>query len=149
MSATVPRRWSCPALGLIILATLLTGVPVALAQGPEPSGSELREAYPLHEGTPPEADRGAAPTPAGAERRSAPAATQSSGGSAVPIIIAAGLALLAFAAGFVLPLARLRSRPAETRAGEVGATSSKPSPSGRFKPSSRSGDRSKTSAPRT
>lgn len=102
----------------------MTVVPAAVAQGPEPSGSELRETYPLHEGTPPEADSGAEPTPAGAEDRPA-AATKPSGGSdsdTVPIVIAAGLALLAFAAGFGLPL---------------------------FEPSSRSGKRAKRTAPRT
>lgn len=101
----------------------MTVVPAAVAQGPEPSGRELRETYPLHEGTPPEADSRAEPTPAGAEDRPAPAVTQPSGGSdTVPIVIAAGLALLAFAAGFGLPL---------------------------FQPSSRSGKRAKRTAPRT
>ena len=117
MSARARRRRSCLALGLLILATPVTVVPAALAQGPEPSGSELREAYPLHEGTPPEAGGGARPTPTGAERRSAaPQATRSSDGSStVPIVIAAGLALLAFAAGFGIPLARLHSKPTTRR----------------------------------
>jgi hypothetical protein len=118
----------------------MTVVPAAVAQGPEPSGSELREAYPLHEETPPEADSGARPTPAAAEDRPAPAATQPSGGdSTVPIVIAAGLALLAFAAGFGLPLARARSRPAASGPGDNGDAVAKPSQARRFEPSSRSG----------
>jgi hypothetical protein len=105
---------SCLALGLLVLATPVTVVPAALAQAPEPSGSELREAYPLHEGTPPDADRGAV---AGAEARSAPppATRSSDGGSKMPIVIAAGLALLAFAVGFGIPLARLHSKPTTHR----------------------------------
>lgn len=97
-----------------MLTSSVIVVPAALAQGPQPSGSELREAYPLDEGTPPEGDRGAV---AGAEARSAPppATRSSDGGSTVPIVIAAGLALLAFAAGFGIPLARLRSKPTSRR----------------------------------
>ncbi|MGZ8648181.1 MAG: hypothetical protein ACXW08_06085 [Solirubrobacteraceae bacterium] len=128
----------------------MTVVPAAVAQGPEPSASELREAYPLHEGTPPEADSGATPTPAGAEDRPAPAVTRPSGGSStVPIVIAAGLALLAFAAGFGLPLVRARSRPAASGPGDNGDAAAKPSQARRFEPSSRSGERSKPTAPRT
>lgn len=144
LSAAPWRRPSRLALGFLVLATLVTVAPATLAQSPEPSGSELREAYPLHEATPPDADRGAAATPAGAEGRSPPPATQSAGDSTFPIVIAFGLGLLAFAAGFFLPLARRRSRPAGTE-----AVGSKPSPPRRFEPSSRSGDRSKPTAPRT
>ncbi len=143
-AAAAWRRPSRLALGFLVLATLVTVVPATPAQSPEPSGSELREAYPLHEGTPPEADRGAAPTPAGAERRSPPPATQSAGDSTFPIVIAFALGLLAFAAGFFLPLARRRSRPAGTE-----AIGSKPSSPRRFEPGSRSGERSKPTAPRT
>ena len=137
-------------LGLLILASLMTVVPTAVAQGPEPSGSELREAYPLHEGPPPEADSGARPTPAGAEDRPAPAVTEPSGGSStVPIFVAAGLALLAFAVGFGLPLARARSRPAASGPGDNGEAITKPPQARRFEPSNPSGERPKPTAPRT
>ena len=151
MSATARRRRSWLALGLLILAAPAMVAPAALAHDPEPSGNELREAYPLDEGLPPEANGGARPTPTSAEGRSATTtATRSSdGGSTVPLVIAAGLALLAFAAGFGLPLAPARSRPAGSEAGDVGDAASKPSQSRRFEPSSRSGDRSKPTAPRT
>jgi hypothetical protein len=128
----------------------MTIAPAAVAQGPEPSGGELRETYPLHEGTPPEADSGAEPTPAGADDRPAPAVRRPSDGSGtVPIVIAAGLALLAFAAGFGLPLVRARSRPAASGSGDGGDSVAKPPQARRFEPSSRSGERSKPTAPRT
>lgn len=128
----------------------MTVVPAAVAQNPEPSGSELRETYPLHEGTPPETGSVAEPTPAGAEDRPAPAVTRPSDGSGtVPIVVAAGLALLAFAVGFGLPLVRARSRPAASGSGDNGDSVAKPPQARRFEPSSRSGKRSKPTAPRT
>jgi hypothetical protein len=146
VSAKARRLRTCLALGFVVFTMPVT----ALAQTREPSGSELRETYPLHDGAPPEADRDAMRAPAGAQGSAAPAsAPSSSGGSTVPIAIAAGLVLLAFAAGFGIPVARPRSRAAGREAGDVGDAGSKPSQSRRFRPTSRSGDRSKPTAPRT
>ena len=83
----------------LCVATSATLAPAVLAQSPTPSGSELRETYPLHEGTPPEAASGARPTPAAEGRSAATSATRSSDGGSTPLVVAAGLALLAFAAG--------------------------------------------------
>jgi hypothetical protein len=149
VSARARRQRSWLALGFLMIATSATVAPAALAQSPTPSGSELREAYPLHEGTPPEAAGGARPTPAAEGRSATTPATRSSDGGSTPLVIAAGLALLAFAAGFGLPLARARSRPAASEAGDVGVAGSEPSQPRRFEPSDRSGDRSKPTAPRT
>jgi len=87
-----------------LLAVAMFATPaVAPAQAPEPSGGELRDAYPLTEAVTPE--------PPARETRTAPPATHhADGGSSVQPIVAGGLTLLAFAAGFAFGLRPMRRR---------------------------------------
>jgi hypothetical protein len=83
---------------------LATPVPAVLAQDRSPSGSELRDTYPLGDG----ASRA---TPTANPHAASQAAHPADSGSSVQPVIAAGLALLAFAAGFAFGLRPVRRRP--------------------------------------
>jgi hypothetical protein len=96
------------AVGALIIVMVATPAPVVLAQDRSPSGSELRDTYPLRDAAP-----RATPT---ANPHAAPPAHQADSGSSVQPVIAAGLALLAFAAGFAFGLRPVRRRlPAALR----------------------------------
>jgi len=124
----------------LIVAVLAAPAPAGLAQDGPPSGRELRETYPLRENSPKtnNADRArTANNPDPARTPAAPAAARPSDtGSNVQPIIAAGLILLAFAIGFVLPRVQPSARPPARRRG-----------SGRFQANGRSADRVESTAP--
>lgn len=98
-----PRHRRRVGLAVLVVAMLATPSPAVAAQDREPSGSELRQTYPLGQSNPTAAQ--------GGDSRAAPPATHpaDSGGSVKPAI-AAGLALLAFAAGFSFGFRPVRRR---------------------------------------
>jgi hypothetical protein len=100
-----------PALVLVACLALLPPQP-AVAQGREesPSARELWEAYPLRPSPEPGADRPAEPAPAASPAPSARPRDARSSQATLSLVVAAVLAIIAFAAGFALSVRPSRRR---------------------------------------